>query len=588
MVVDGKRARRSMSVGANCILALTRLFQHESDSLVWIDAICRNGSREFKFTISKNIKQGEFFGVVGTICINQKNDNERNQQVSLMAQIYRKAESVSIWLGPEMDESQLAIRFLQDVADSGTESAEISKLMASEAAKAAIPAVVDLFERAYWKRLWVVQEVHNAWAIEVYCGMTKLPWSTYEKASNIFRQHRHTLDKHFAAGFSDGKRYAVSRGQLSYSSVLAYQGPRSLFATYSEHHLDAQLLLELLRNFRSKLAADPRDKVFALLGILPDSVRMDFKADYNLSIKQVYTKVVEYIIRVTGRLDVICETIHYPLKVTSIDLPTFVPDWSYISQQASLAFSHGFDASRFRLQLPGPSKPTMAQGRFIDGLLNKLAISAIRLDTIEVHGVSVGTLCGTADFLMAFLQWRALLLKHIDKKFEMEAEERNENHEFDKIELEDEFCQTICLGQVPSKWLLSWREVVYNLFASLLNSRLAHLQLDAELDEFREWTGGIETREQRSFLRDRFGRRMMGQCFFLTKSGLLGMGSGFLGPNDLVVLPPGCSTPIIVRKQGNNGEYRFVGDAYIHGYMNGEYIDEWLTGAKGIENFVLH
>ena len=35
------------------------------------------------------------------ICINQKNTNERNQQVTLMGDVYRMADHVAIWLGSE-------------------------------------------------------------------------------------------------------------------------------------------------------------------------------------------------------------------------------------------------------------------------------------------------------------------------------------------------------------------------------------------------------------------------------------------------------------------------------------------------------
>jgi len=50
----------------------------------------------------------------------------------------------------------------------------------------------------------------------------------------------------------------------------------------------------------------------------------------------------------------------------------------------------------------------------------------------------------------------------------------------------------------------------------------------------------------------------------------MGMGTGFMAVDDIVVVPLGCSTPIILRRGGINGEYEFVGDVYIDGYMEGE------------------
>lgn len=78
--------------------------------------------------------------------------------------------------------------------------------------------------------------------------------------------------------------------------------------------------------------------MYGLLGVLPQGVQEEFPADYNLTVADVYERVVEPVIRTTGRLDVLCDAIHFPLhtSATSTSLPTFVPDWSYIPQTASL------------------------------------------------------------------------------------------------------------------------------------------------------------------------------------------------------------------------------------------------------------
>lgn len=50
------------------------------------------------------------------ICIDQNNVRERGQQVLLMPQIYLKADSVFVWLGPETDDSDAAIAILLGLA----------------------------------------------------------------------------------------------------------------------------------------------------------------------------------------------------------------------------------------------------------------------------------------------------------------------------------------------------------------------------------------------------------------------------------------------------------------------------------------
>jgi hypothetical protein len=320
------------------------------------------------------------------LCIDQQNRDERMQQVQLMTSIYSKVDSVAIWLGPAEEDSAIAIEFLTQIAASAMEPETISQLIASRVGKRDFAATVALFERDYWERLWVVQEVLNAKSITVYCGDTHAPWSVYEQASHLFSCHRRDLEHYIPGGAHDGKGHTVSRRQLNYSQVLVRQGPGSLFKLGSFTQLGETPLLEVLRACRRKLTADPRDKLFGILGILPQDVRQDFKPDYNLSVKKVYTHIVDVLLWTTGRLDVICEAIYFPIHTSSANLPTWVPDWSHVPQTSALGLTYQFAASG----------RTAAKFKLLDGL-NRLEISAIYLDTIQRHGIPVGTLCTLAD-----------------------------------------------------------------------------------------------------------------------------------------------------------------------------------------------
>ena len=68
----------------------------------------------------------------------------------------------------------------------------------------------------------------------------------------------------------------------------------------------------------------------------------------------------------------------------------------------------------------------------------------------------------------------------------------------------------------------------------------------------------------------------------------MGLGSGFMAIGDIAVVPLGCSTPIIVRPEGRNGEYRYVGDAYVDQYMMGKAVQEWEAGQKELRKYLLH
>ncbi|KAF4967947.1 hypothetical protein FSARC_4600 [Fusarium sarcochroum] len=497
-------------------------------------------------------KQNSLLVWVDALCINQKNRDERSQQVQLMPNIYSNAESVAIWLGPEENDSTKAVHFIEQMSAPISQIGSTSQLLSSGTANGDLLAVVSLFGRDYWRRLWVVQKVFNARSIAVYCGQTQLAWASYQYASATFSQRRGELI--FTNQDPDNRRLAISPDQFSYVQTLIYQGPANLPDLRSYVSDREMVLLEVLRACRRKLASDPRDKIYGILGVLPASIRDEFRADYNLSVKDVYTEVVDFLLKTTERLDIISEAIHFPVHTNSNILPSFVPDWSHIPQTSAMGFKYGFSAA-------GSSK---AVCRFCDDRLNKLEISAIEVDVIRSKGVAVGTLCNLGDYLMAFLHWSALLLQAIGNATKQ-----------DRKLAEERFAATLCLGQIPSPYDRSrWLTLCYHIFACLFRDRLPYLPLDLKLRDHLDIQSDIKPEMRRHFLQTNFGDRMMGRCFCLTQNSRMGMGSGFMLAGDIVVVPLGCSTPILLRAEGTQGEYRFVGDIYIDGYMYGRAVEQ--------------
>jgi hypothetical protein len=140
-----------------------------------------------------------------------------------MTSIYRFATKVAIWLGPEEDQSNLAMSLLEDVANHPDSSEYIKSLIANKNKRQDFAAVVSLFERDYWKRLWVVQEVYNARNIFVYCGERIVSWSVCKLASKAFWFRKNDFDRYFPRGLS-----VEAQKEYSLSQVLAYQGPNSI------------------------------------------------------------------------------------------------------------------------------------------------------------------------------------------------------------------------------------------------------------------------------------------------------------------------------------------------------------------------
>ncbi|KAH8894319.1 HET-domain-containing protein, partial [Thozetella sp. PMI_491] len=81
------------------------------------------------------------------LCIDQENTDEKNHQVSQMAEVYRKAELVICWLGPSNDQIFLAMDSIQIIA----QEASTSDLTTD--------AINSMMGLSYWTRVWIFQEV---------------------------------------------------------------------------------------------------------------------------------------------------------------------------------------------------------------------------------------------------------------------------------------------------------------------------------------------------------------------------------------------------------------------------------------------
>lgn len=136
---------------------------------------------------------------VDQICINQENQNEQEQQVQMMSEIYKKARLVTCWLGVRENDSDLAFHLFGVLGqllcedDSGHDQqnslewqSHTSALM--EAGR--LHDVDDLFnpnrrpvlQRPWFRRLWVVQEVALACALELRCGSSLISGSEFFEA----------------------------------------------------------------------------------------------------------------------------------------------------------------------------------------------------------------------------------------------------------------------------------------------------------------------------------------------------------------------------------------------------------------------
>ena len=96
-------------------------------------------------------------------------------------------------------------------------------------------------------------------------------------------------------------------------------------------------------------AKDPRDKVYALLGLVTDELGIKALVDYNKSTETVYTETARYLL---GREPHPLRILTYAgvgLPGSVLSLPSWVPDWrnapNSVSLEVSLRYTHSYKAS---------------------------------------------------------------------------------------------------------------------------------------------------------------------------------------------------------------------------------------------------
>ncbi|ERF70786.1 hypothetical protein EPUS_08344 [Endocarpon pusillum Z07020] len=211
------------------------------------------------------------------VCINQDNVTERNEQVRIMDQIYSNAAIVSVWLGNIPLPPQ--VNFEGRIAN-----LEVDYLDWEE-------SMYDIASRPYWSRTWVIQEFLLARVVHIYCSNTRIDGDLFQDMLSN------------AAGID---LFSVEVADTVTQPDLIQKWPALPFVI--GRHADRypqlrQPLYDLLAGHVNSQSKDPRDKVFALLGLLPTEERSSLERsfpDYALSKEQVYIVTLAHVQHFSG------------------------------------------------------------------------------------------------------------------------------------------------------------------------------------------------------------------------------------------------------------------------------------------------
>jgi len=189
----------------------------------------------------------------------------------------------------------------------------------------------SIIKRSYCRRLWVVQEFAVARKVEVACVTARI---SYQKLRNALDSIAHIL--YYLEDPSDtGKNDA--RVEIGYTIVKAYNSSFSSFIDsiitrphrYQNSSLNENSLFHVLisslvleSDYNHPECSDPRDRIFAVLGLADDAIVFDNFPDYRNSCEYVYTEAVKRLLN-QGHIDIF-SFFQFP---RNLPMPTWVPDW---------------------------------------------------------------------------------------------------------------------------------------------------------------------------------------------------------------------------------------------------------------------
>ena len=540
---------------------------------------------------------------VDAICINQSDREERAQQVRQMFQIYSGALQVIVWLGDDTPASVRAIEFINSNLAPSFESVGFSCSDEKENVSSGFwdewdagkdtecwgaidqyftpkygkcwASIAEILCRPWWTRAWTVQELISAQKVHVVLGTSQLPWPLLDMTIQMMLRNTQIEDLY-------GKRDRETfHDAVEDAYAFAYERSHRVLEGPGDY--DFEMLTQITRY---RACHDARDKVFSIISLLPKSFHHFFDIDYEKPVARVYIEAVKSLIMWSRQPHILssCGLGSSDQDSPSVPgLPSWVPDWGRPFEMSYLAgYSHTDKEYNFRA-----SGESCLSESFSDDLLT-MTLSGIEIDTINQHRLqgtdeefefvydeaqpSIHPSC-TWDLQQILIE---LQLRH--KKLPIKTRNR-------ETDVSKAFFSTLIVDRDP-----------------ILGKRRQKLKMaKLPLDKSKRSTGkGTNRPIWPSPLFDFLAHARLwtrNRTLVLSDKGYIGLAPSATLPGDRICVLHGFHAPLILRPVkagGGDGEFRLVGDAYVHSIMDGEAIKDtlltnhWPSSSLGTKrNFAL-
>jgi hypothetical protein len=329
---------------------------------------------------------------IDQISIDQDCLEERNQQVKIMGEIYRRSCRCLIWIqGINCYDSESGSGIDWN-AETGEELRQFFQSFAQSSncdASKSRAHLLWLLQYPWFKRTWVYQEFVLSSCPVFLIGNVQLFAHDFEKAFTlawprsaawydglIYRlklDRSQTLMLRRAPGMEFLLTAFESRGYWS-SSVS--NCARSTFRDY-----EAITYADMLNCMAGSESQDPRDHVYGFIGLAPFILR-HLQVDYSLSIEETFASMMKALVKETGSLDFFgCLPSEADQEGASLRLPSWVPNWTVqTTHSGMLCHDNLFDAVGQGYALPWTGKCNHRDSSF--SAWNELEVAGKVIDTV--------------------------------------------------------------------------------------------------------------------------------------------------------------------------------------------------------------
>ncbi|CAG8979924.1 hypothetical protein HYALB_00013580 [Hymenoscyphus albidus] len=501
---------KTYDITVNCHSALLRLRQI-GESRLWIDAIC----------------------------INQRDDKEKMQQIQSMRDIYYSAREVIVWLGyseprPPSEEKYDRILFelledLQNLTDESFPDIFEELFFDGSGEFEAAEAFVTLLYHPWFTRLWVHQEICLA---KHALALTRFRTFSMNKVLDVrldqvngprvfkrFGQSPQMLAGLLEKGVALGSRaMSVEKYDRKLKRVTGTNGATALFKSVTRYN-----------------CSGPRDRVLGVLGLLDD----DFVSQFNSA---TYHSLPNLFVATTRALVLENRSLYALTLVqkSSLTLPTWVVDWEHNSHGEKnyryhyTSYHSDLHCPQAILLCPLGSHELQIIGLSVDSILSCTSELLIHRNATSI--ASLTSARKAADANEVTLRTLTADINYLDGII-------NSTTRLASITLLT--CQTI-LDSLEQK-------------RSLPGLVLSHLQTSPDL-----------TDGERAYLFAMWNH-LREMKFFISSLGYMGTCPGKPQIGDTICIFPGSKMPLLLRKtRKKENQYTLIGPCFVWGLMDGE------------------